>query len=116
MGGGRLDDAKQAIGACAIGLALLAVLGRELQAVSKRCGLANLGNALLFSLACDFLPRVRRAASTYSSHPVFNFQRWDFFKMAGVVGDECEFFGQGVCRNLGIKIAHRRSIAAQIGF
>jgi len=113
---GRLDDAKQAIGACSIGLALLAFWGREFQTVSKRCGLATLGNVLLFSLACDFLPRVRRAASTYSSHPVFNFQRWDFFKMAGVVGDQGELFSQGVCRNLGIKIAHWRSIAAQIGF
>lgn len=109
---GRLDDAKQTIGACAIGLALFAAQGREFQAVTKRCGLSTLGNALLFSLACDFLPRVRRAAPTYSSHPVFKFQRRNFFKMAGVVGNEREFFSQGVCRNLGIKIAHRRSIAA----
>jgi len=48
LGGGRLDDAKQAIGACAIDLALLALWGCQLQAAAKRCRLATHGIKPLF--------------------------------------------------------------------
>jgi hypothetical protein len=35
--------------------------------------------------------------------------------MTGVVGDQNQFFGQGMRGDLGVKLAYRSSIASQIG-